>query len=71
MELKTFKRLSNGTILLEGVIWGTDPEKAIQIVNNDTGFKAHSIAIEDNYYYPYAITKDANVKQLNVDAPKP
>jgi hypothetical protein len=70
MELKTFKRLSNGTILLEGVIWGNDPEKAIQIVNLDTGFKAHSVKIEDNYYYPYAVTKDANVKQLNVDAPK-
>ena len=69
MELKKFKRLSNGNILLEGVIWGKDPEKAIEIRSTETGFKAHSIKLEDTWYYPYAVTADANVTKVELVKP--
>lgn len=64
MELKSFKRLSNGTILLEGVIWGTDPEKRIEVRDTETGYKAHSIKLENNWYYPYAVTAAATATKV-------
>lgn len=55
MELKTFKRLSETRIACDGIIWINDAEKAIEIRNNETGGKLHSIKVYGNYYYPYAI----------------
>jgi len=55
MELKTFKMLTNGKIALDGIIWGPNAEKAVPIVNNDTGGTLHSIMVHGNYYYPYTI----------------
>lgn len=55
MEQNTFKRLENGNIVLNGLVWGNDPEKAIDIKNELTGDKMHSIRLEETYYYPYSI----------------
>lgn len=51
----TFKRLEDGRIIVDGLIWGINPEKAIEIKNELTGNKVHSIKMDDVYYYPYAI----------------
>ena len=55
MELKSFKRVSETKVVLDGILWGTDPEKANDIRNNETGAKLLSIKLEGTYYYPYAI----------------
>ena len=55
MELGTFKRLDDGKIILDGLVWSIDPEKAIEVRNEQTGYKAHSIRLDEIYYYPCAI----------------
>ena len=55
MEQNTFKRLEDDRIALNGLVWGNDPAKAIDIKNELTGNKIHSIKLEETYYYPYSI----------------
>ncbi len=55
MELKTFRRVSETKIVADGILWGTDPEKAVQIKNEETGGTLLSIKLQGHYYYPYAI----------------
>jgi hypothetical protein len=55
MELKSFKRVSETKVILDGILWGTDPEKAVEIKNNETGGRLLSIKLYGNYYYPYSI----------------
>lgn len=54
VEIRTFKRMYDGKIALDGVIWSTNFEKAIEIKNDETGNKVHSIKIGDMHYYPIA-----------------
>jgi hypothetical protein len=54
-ELKTFKFLSEDTIALDGLIWGTDVEKRIEVEDTRTGGKVDSIKVHGNHYYPIAI----------------
>ena len=60
MELKTFKRISEDRIALDGIIWTTDSEKWMPIRNNETGHMLHSIKVGDNYYYPMTIDTRRN-----------
>ena len=55
MELKTLKRLSETKVAYDGIIWINDPEKAVEIKDNETGNRLLSIKVYGNYYYPYAI----------------
>lgn len=55
MEMKSFKRVSETKVILDGILWGTDPEKATQIKNEETGGTLLSIKLHGQYYYPYAI----------------
>lgn len=55
MEQNAFKRLENGNIILNGLIWGDDPGKAIDIKNELTGNRVYSIKFEEIDYYPYSI----------------
>lgn len=55
MELGTFKRLEEGKIALDGLVWCNDPEKAVEFINEKTGLKAHSVKFEDVYYYPCGV----------------
>ncbi len=55
MEQNTFKRLEDGNIVVNGLLWGNDPAKAIEVTNEVTGCKIHSIKLEETYYYPYSI----------------
>lgn len=60
IELKTFKRLSEDKIVLDGIIWTTDPDKWMPIKNNETGHMLHSVKVGDTYYYPMMIDARRN-----------
>ncbi len=51
----TMKKLEDGRIVLDNLVWSMDPEKAIEIKNELTGNKVHSINLDGVYYYPSAI----------------
>ncbi|CAB4143628.1 hypothetical protein UFOVP449_236 [uncultured Caudovirales phage] len=55
MEIKSFKRVSETKVILDGIVWGINPEKAVEIRNDQTGCKLHSIKLNGHYYYPYSI----------------
>jgi hypothetical protein len=50
--MNTMKRLSDGRIAVDGLVWCNDPDKAIEIKNELTGNKVHSIKLDGVYYYP-------------------
>jgi hypothetical protein len=51
----TMKKLEDGRIILDNLVWSMDSEKAIEIKNELTGNKVHSINLDGVYYYPSAI----------------
>lgn len=53
--LKTFKRLSESKILVDGIIWETNQEKAIRVRSTETGMIQHSIVVDGIYHYPVAV----------------
>jgi hypothetical protein len=63
MELGTFKRLDDSRVIVDGLVWCNDPEKAIDVRNEVTGNKAHSIKLDDVYYYPCAIYVPKKIKK--------
>jgi len=65
-----FKRLINGNILLDGILWGLNPERSLRIRNNDTDTILLNIKYEDNYYYPIAIDRNASNKDQYSIIPK-
>lgn len=58
--MNEFKKLLNGNILLDGILWGRSPERAIRVRRNDEGTMLLNIKYEDEFYYPIAIDKSAN-----------
>jgi hypothetical protein len=64
MELKKFRKLNDGRILLDGLVWDIHPDKAIEVKNPDTGFKIHSVKYENVYYYPVAVDKSTGKKYM-------
>jgi outer membrane protein assembly factor BamB len=57
MELKTFKRMADGKVVLEGVIYDGSLSKRAIIINPDTGNKIDSIQIGDEVLYPVGQVK--------------
>jgi hypothetical protein len=58
MEQNTFRKINESTIVLDGLIWGTNTDKIIHIRNTDSGFKVHSIEVDGTYYYPIGIDRN-------------
>jgi hypothetical protein len=56
-QMNEFRKLDDGRIVLDGLVWGTNPDKAIEIKDEVTGFKVHSIRLEEQYYYPVGYDK--------------
>ena len=54
-EMKTFKRVSQSKIVLEGIVWETNQDKAIKVRSKETGFIQHSIVVDGIYYYPVGV----------------
>ncbi len=56
-QMNEFRRLEDGRIVLDGLVWSSNPDKAIELTDTDNGFKVHSIKIDETYYYPCGIDK--------------
>jgi hypothetical protein len=54
-ELKTFKRVSQSKVILDGIIWETNQDKSIRIRSAETGYLQHSIVVDGIYYYPVGV----------------
>ena len=60
---KTIKRMVDGRVVLENVIYDTSISKRINVTNPNTGYKINSICIEDITYYPVGIIKEKKSKE--------
>jgi hypothetical protein len=59
-QMNEFRRLDDGRIVLDGLVWSNNPDKAIEIKDEDNGFKIHSIKLDEQYYYPVGYDKRKN-----------
>jgi hypothetical protein len=66
IEQNTFRRVDESVVVLDGLIWNSNPDKSIRIKNNDSGFVVHSIQLENVYYYPSGIDKNNKNKSYSV-----
>lgn len=60
---KTIKRMADGKVILEGVIYDTSITKRINVTNPNTGYRINSISIENVAYYPIGIIKEKKSKE--------
>jgi hypothetical protein len=60
-EQKTFKRMTDGKIVLEDVIYDTSVNKKSTILNPQTGNRIDSIRIGELTYYPVGQVKKKNM----------
>ena len=60
-EQKTFKRMTDGKIVLEDVIYDTSINKKSTILNPNTGNRIDSIRIGETTYYPVGQVKKKNM----------
>ena len=56
-QMNEFRRLDDGRIVLDGLVWSNNPDKSIEIKDEYSGFKVHSIKLEEQYYYPVGYDK--------------
>lgn len=52
-----FKRLLNGNVILDGILWGPSAEKAVKIKDKETGNRLLNIKVDGDYFYPIAIDR--------------
>ena len=65
--MNTFKRLNDGRIVLDGLVWSTDVDRMIAVRDDRTGGTVASIKVNDVYYYPMAILKERNEENSSKD----
>jgi hypothetical protein len=56
-QMNEFRRLDDGRIVLDGLVWSQHAEKAIEIKNEDNGFKVLNIKLDGISYYPIGYDK--------------
>jgi hypothetical protein len=56
-QMNEFRKLDNDRIVLDGLVWDKNPDKAIEVKDVDNGFKVHSIRLDGQYYYPVGYDK--------------
>ena len=57
LEQNTFRRIDENTVALDGLIYSTNADKMIKVLNTDTDGKVYSVKVEDVYYYPIGFDK--------------
>ena len=57
IEQNTMRRVDENTIVLDGLIYSTNTDKMIKVLNTETDGKVFSVKIEDTYYYPIGFDK--------------
>lgn len=60
---KTLKRMADGKVVINNIVYDTNINKRINISNPETGNKISSIIINEAVYYPVAITKEKKTKE--------
>ena len=56
-EQNTFRRIDETTIVLDGLVYSTNTDKMINILNTESENKVFSVKVEDVYYYPCGFDK--------------
>jgi hypothetical protein len=56
-QMNEFRKLDNDRIVLDGLVWDKNPDKAIEVKDEDNGFKVYSIRLDGQYYYPVGYDK--------------
>ena len=56
-QMNEFRRLEDGRIVLAGLVWSQLAEKAIEVKDEDNGFKVHNINLDGVSYYPVGYDK--------------
>ena len=51
-QMNEFRRLDDGRIVLDGLVWSQYAEKAIEVTDPDNGFKVFNIKLDGVSYYP-------------------
>ena len=46
-QMNEFRRLEDGRIVLDGLVWSQHAEKAIEVKDEDNGFKVLNIKLDD------------------------
>jgi len=59
-QMNEFRKLDDGRIVLDGLVWGTNPDKAIEVKDVDNGFKVLNIKLDGTSYYPIGYDKRKN-----------
>jgi hypothetical protein len=56
-QMNEFRKLEDGRIVLDGLVWSQHAEKAIEVTDPDNGFKVHNINLDGVSYYPVGYDK--------------
>ena len=56
-QMNEFRRLDDGRIVLDGLVWSQYAEKAIEVTDPDNGFKVLNIKLDGVSYYPVGYDK--------------
>ena len=56
-QMNEFRRLEDGRIVLDGLVWSQHAEKAIEVKDEDNGFKVFNINLDGVSYYPVGYDK--------------
>ena len=55
--MNTFKRLDEKTVIVDGLVWTTSPDKKQKFLNTLTDEMALNIIVEGESYYPASYAK--------------
>jgi hypothetical protein len=56
-QMNEFRRLEDGRIVLDGLVWSNNADKAIEVTDPDNGFKVLNIKLDGVSYYPVGYDK--------------
>ena len=56
-QMNEFRTLEDGRIVLDGLVWSQYAEKAIEVIDEDNGFKVFNINLDGVSYYPVGYDK--------------
>ena len=63
IEQNTFRRIDENTVALDGLVYSTNTDKMVKILNTETDGKVFSVKVEDVYYYPIGFDKVNRTKK--------
>lgn len=66
--MNTFKRINETSVVVDGLVWTTNPEKAQRFYNTQSESWALNIKVDEQTYYPASYHKGSETpyKLMNV-----